>query len=316
MGHFGSDWGRRWPLLLGGLLLLIVTACGGEAPRPGGEGPHFVTTIPPFEMILRPVVEGRGTTERLLAPGASPHTYDPAPSDLRATSRATALVYGAAALDGWAATLPAERRLVLVDLLPADAQLAFDAPGAEGPPAVDPHFWTDPQAVRRLLPVLADTLCAMDAAGCPTYRANADTFAAELTALDARLRSLLTPVRETPVFLARPFFRYFLRRYGPRLVGVVEPRPGTAPTPRQLHRLVRRARASGARAVLTQQALSGRAARAVAEPLALPLVPLDPLGGTAGRTTYADLLLTNARILRDSLAAGPDVPGSARRPGR
>ena len=301
---------------MGGLLLLLVAACGGEEPRATEGRPHFVTTIPPFEMILRPVVEGRGTVERLLAPGASPHTYDPAPSDLRATTRATALVYGAAALDGWAAGLPASRRLALVDLLPADVRLPFERPGAQGAPAVDPHFWTDPQAVRQLLPVLADTLCTIDAPGCSTYRANADTFAAELTALDARLRSLLEPVRETPVFLARPFFRYFLRRYGPRLVGVVEPRPGTEPTPRQLHRLVRRARTSGARAVLTQQALSARAAQAVAEPLALPLVPLDPLGGTAGRTTYADLLLANARILRDSLAASPDAPGSARRPGR
>ena len=314
MAHSRSNRGG-WAIVLGGLLLLLVAACGGEEPRSTEGRPHFVTTIPPFEMILRPVVEGRGTTERLLAPGASPHTYDPAPSDLRATTRATALVYGAAALDGWAADLPASRRVALLDLLPADGRLPVDDSDTEGA-AVDPHFWTDPQAVRQLLPVLADTLCAMDAPGCPTYRANADTFAAELAALDARLRSLVAPVRETPVFLARPFFRYFLRRYGPRLVGVVEPRPGTEPTPRQLHRLVRRARASGARAVLTQQALSGRAARAVAEPLALPLVPLDPLGGTAGRSTYADLLLANARILRDSLAAAPDAAGSARRPGR
>ncbi|MFB6249414.1 MAG: metal ABC transporter substrate-binding protein [Salinibacter sp.] len=314
MAHFGSDRGR-WSLVLGGMLLLLIAACGGD-PRTNEGRPHFVTTIPPFEMILRPVVEGRGTVERLLAPGASPHTYDPSPSDLRATTRATALVYGAAALDGWAADLPAARRLGLLDLLPSDVRLAFDGPGSRGAPAVDPHFWTDPEAVRRLLPALTDTLCAIDASGCPTYRANADAFAAELAALNARLRSIVRPVRATPVFLARPFFRYFLRRYGPRLVGVVEPRPGAEPTPRQLHRLVRRARASGARAILTQQSLSARVARAIAEPTALPTVPLDPMGGTAGRATYAALLLTNAQILRDSLAATRDASGSARRPGR
>ena len=296
--------------------LLVLAGCEQPAPRSGDDRPHFVTTIPSFEMILRPLVEGRATAERLLAPGASPHTYDPAPSDLRATTRATALVYGAEPLDGWAADLPADRRLVLLDLLPPAARLAFDPADSGGAPAIDPHFWTDPKAVRQLLPALADTLCAIDAPGCPTYRANADTFAAELAALDARLRSIIEPVRETPVFLAQPFFRYFLRRYGPRLVGVLEPRPGAEPTPRQLHRLVRRARASGARAILTQQSLSERAARAVAEPTALPLVPLDPLGGGAGRTTYADLLLANARILRDSLAAARSVPGSAHRPGR
>jgi zinc transport system substrate-binding protein len=257
-----------------------------------------VVTVPPFEMILAPLVTGRGTVERLLDPGASPHTYDPPPSALRATTSGTALVYGAESLDGWAAALPAPRHLGLVDLLPPGARLDFEGNGTG---AVDPHFWTDPLAVKQLLPALTDTLCAIDAQGCPVYRANADSFATALVALDTRLRTLVDPVREQPVLLARPFFRYFLERYGPRLVGVVELRAGAEPTPRQLHRLVVEARGSGARALLTQQSLSDRVARAVAEPAALPRVPLDPLGGVEGRHTYADLLLVNARILRDSL---------------
>jgi zinc transport system substrate-binding protein len=260
-----------------------------------------VTTIPPFEMILRPVVEGRGTVERLLAPGASPHTYDPTPSDLRATTGATALVYGAESLDGWAAELPASRRLVMIDLLPAEVQSRFEGEEGHGGADVDPHFWTDPLAVKRLLPALADTLCAMDAAGCSVYRANADSFATRLAALDTRLHALLEPVRDQPVLLARPFFRYFLGRYGPRLVGIVALHPGTEPTPRQLGRLVDRVGAAEARALLVQESGSDRTARAVAESVALPLVALDPLGGTEGRATYADLLLDNGRRLREAL---------------
>jgi zinc transport system substrate-binding protein len=291
----------RWLSGMGVAAVLLLAACGGEPPSPDPEAPRFVTTIPPFEMILRPIVDGRGTVERLLAPGATPHTYDPTPSDLRATTGATALVYGAESLDGWAAGLSAPRRLVLLDLLPAGAQRAFESDGHHGTAGVDPHFWTDPLAVKQLLPVLADTLCALDAKGCSVYRANADSFATALTALDTRLRALLEPVRDQPVLLARPFFRYFLDRYGPRLLGIVELQPGTEPTPRQLKRLVDRAEATGARAVLTQEAFSERAARAVAESADIPLVPLDPLGGTAGRTTYADLLLDNARRLREAL---------------
>ena len=283
-----------------GLVLLLAACGGGESPA--DEAPRFVTTIPPFEMILTPLVAGRGTVDRLLEPGASPHTYDPTPSDLRATTNATALVYGAEHLDGWAATLPASRRLSLLSLVPPSARLSFDGEG-HGGGVVDPHFWTDPLAVKQLVPVLADTLCAMDPAGCSTYRANADSFATALAPLDAQLQALLQPVRDTPVLLAQPFFRYFLRRYGPRLVGVVEPQPGAEATPRQLHRLVEEARAVGARAILTQRSLSDRSARAVAEASRIPVVSLDPLGGTEGRRTYEALLQTNARILHDSLTA-------------
>lgn len=296
----------RWMLMLtvvGGFLLGLA-GCGDDAAPPGDGRPRFVTTIAPFEMILAPMVEGRGTVERLLEPGASPHTFDPTPSDLRTATNGEALVYGAESLDGWAADLPAPRHLALGPLVPPDGRLAFEGGGHGGTGKMDPHFWTDPMAVYRLLPVLADTLCALDAEGCSTYRANADSFATVLAALDTQIESIVRPVRDTPVLLAQPFFRYFLRRYGPRLAGVVEPRPGAEPTPRQLHRIVTRARTSGARAILTQRALSGRTAGAVAESAAIPLVVLDPLGGTEGRRTYTELLLSNARILRDSLA-GP-----------
>jgi ABC-type Zn uptake system ZnuABC Zn-binding protein ZnuA len=286
-------------VVLGGFLLVLAACGGAEAPPEQGQ-PRFVTTIPPFGMILAPMVEGRGTVETLLEPGASPHTYDPTPSDVRAVTNGTALVYGADHLDGWAAELPADHRLALIDLLPASAQRTFDENET-----VDPHFWTDPQAVTSLLPVLADTLCAIDASGCSTYQTNADSFATALATLDTRLGSMMQPVRDTPVILAQPFFRYFLYRYGPRLVGVVEPRPGAEPTPRQLQSMVHLADTSGAQAILTQQHLSARAAQAVAESAALPLVPLDPLGGTEGRATYAELLLDNARLLRDSLAEAP-----------
>lgn len=293
-------------LLLGGLFLVLV-ACGGRETSSDEAPPRFVTTIPPFEMILTPMVEGRATVDRLLEPGASPHTFDPTPSDVRLATEGAALLFGAESLDGWAADLPTARQVALADLVPRDVQLEFGEgehePGTGS--TMDPHFWTDPMVVRRLLPVLADTLCAIDTDGCSTYRANADSFATVLAALDTQIESIVQPIRDTPVFLAQPFFRYFLRRYGPQLAGVVEPQPGAEPTPRQLHRIVEHARTSGARAILTQQAVASRPAQAVAESTTLPLVALDPLGGTAARSTYTDLLLHNARVLRDSLAGSP-----------
>lgn len=301
-------WRTGWGVF-GVLALLGFGACGSPETGSDTGGPHFITTIPPFEMILSPLVEGRGSVGRLLEPGMSPHTYEPSPSAVRSVTNATALVYGARHMDGWAADLPAERRVALVDVLPTDVRRTFRD---ENSGTVDPHFWTDAQAVRRLLPALVDTLCAIDDAGCSTYRSNADSFATSLATLDARLDTTMRPVRAIPVFLAQPFFRYFLHRYGPHLVGVVEPNPGAEPTPRQLQAIVERARTSGARFILTQAQLPDRSARAVAEPAGLPIVRLDPLGGGEGRATLFELLLSNAKVLRDSLTRSDLPSGSAR----
>jgi ABC-type Zn uptake system ZnuABC Zn-binding protein ZnuA len=240
----------------------------------------------------------------LLSAGDSPHTYEPRPSDVQQVGRATAFLYGASHLDEWAADLNAPRRIALLDLVPTGYQrpaMATIRADSAATGARDPHFWTDPLAVRALLPALADTLCALDADGCTTYTSNADSLAAALVDLDAELRAQLNPVRDTPVMLAQPFFQYFMHRYGPEVVGVVEPQPANEPSPRAIQALVERARRTNVQAIFVQQQLPPRAAEAVAEGAGIPIVALDPLGGTDGRMSYRDLILYNAQTIRDAL---------------
>lgn len=287
-----------------GAVVMVLAGCGEKQTPSAPEGPHYITTIPPFAAIVAPVVRERGRVTALLAAGDSPHTYEPRPADVQRTEAGTAILYGAEHLDAWAADLPAPRHVALLDLVPDRYRLPGVAdvhPSSAGARVADPHFWTDPRAVRALLPALVDTLCALDAPGCTIYAANADAFAAELTVLDARLRALLHPVRTVPVLLAHPSFRYFMHRYGPRLVGIVEPYPVKEPAPRALQALVERGRREHAQAIFTQEDLPHRAAEAVAEGTGAPVVPLDPLGGAAGRETYRELLHDNAQKIRNAL---------------
>lgn len=287
--------------LLAGVLTLA--GCGRTDTEPV-NGPQFVATIPPFASIVAPIVGDRGAAMALLDAGDSPHTYEPRPSDVQRVAEATALLYGAPHLDGWAADLSAPRRIALLDLLPSSFRRAATAT-IHGDTAhagrTDPHFWTDPLAVRALLPELADTLCALDTAGCTIYTTRADSMAAALIQLDAEVRELLDPVRNVPVVLAQPFFRYFTDRYGPDIVGVVEPQPAHEPSPRAIQSLVEMARRTGARAVFVQRQLPPRAAEAVAEGAGIPIVTLDPLGGAPDRMTYRALIMHNATTIRNAL---------------
>lgn len=286
------------------LAVLGLVGCEEDTASTARDHPQFVTTIPPFAAILAPVVGERGSVMTLLAAGDSPHTYEPRPSDVQRVGEATALLYGAPHLDGWAADLPASRRIALLDMVPvgfrrpATANIHGEAATAG---ADDPHFWTDPLAVRALLPALVDTLCGLDARGCTAYEVNADSLAASLVDLDAKLRAQLDPVRDVPVMLAQPFFRYFMHQYGPEVVGVIEPQPANEPSPRAIQTLVERVRRTGVRAIFVQQQLPPRAAEAVAEGADIPVIALDPLGGADGRMSYHDLLLYNAEVIRDAL---------------
>lgn len=306
-------------LSCGALLLVVATGdigvgCGSPEPsssepsssepsssEPSSEPPAFVTTIYPFRLILEPVLAGRAEVDHLLPAGASPHTHDLRPSEVQSAGASTALLYGAETLDGWAADLEAPAHVALLGLLPEASRLRMPGQDGEAGGSVDPHFWTDPMAVRSLLPALADTLCALDAAGCGGYQVEADSFAWGLDALDTELRQLLAPLEGSKVMLGQPFFRYFLHRYGIDLVRVLEPVPGKEATPRRIQRLADLAREQGVAAIFVQPQLPARAARAVAEAAEIPVVELDPLGRAGEHRSYADLLRSNARIIREAL---------------
>ncbi|MCC6488857.1 MAG: zinc ABC transporter substrate-binding protein [Candidatus Hydrogenedentes bacterium] len=270
---------------------------------------HVVSTIAPLSAILRELAGARLEVHTLLAPGASPHTYEPRPSDAQLVESGLALFYVAENLDGWAARLPAKRRVRVLDMLPDEKRLHWD----EAEPHVhahdhaseegewDPHFWSDPGTVKAILPALVTELSEIDPEGAGEYAAQAERFGAELDALDAEVAEKMSPLKGRPVVMFHPSWNYFLARYGLRLVGLVEAAPGKEASPQYLTDLVETLRKEEITAVFTEPQLARRPAEVVSEAGSVPLYELDPIGGVPGKMTYRELILANATALREAM---------------
>lgn len=281
----------------------LGAGCGGQGRSADDGRIVYVVTIHPVAAIMKEVVGDRAEVVCLLGSGASPHTYAPRPSDARKVQGASALVYVGKGLDTWAAGFSAARKIELMGLLPAEYRLrmAEHGHGGHGDGVSDPHFWTDPLAVKAMLPVLVEVLCELDPDGGETYRTNAETFSGELDALHAELQRTLQPVKGEAVFLFHPSLRYFLKRYGLEMAGVVEPFPGKEPTAEYIRKMKRVVAERGVKAVFTEPQLPEAPARVIAEETGTGLFVLDPLGGVEGRGTYAELLRYNAKVLLEAL---------------
>jgi ABC-type Zn uptake system ZnuABC Zn-binding protein ZnuA len=267
--------------------------------------PRYVVTGHPLEAILGELTRGRAEVDNLLPAGASPHTYEPVPSDLRRAESATALFFVSPSLDGWAARLPARDKIEVLALVPRDARLpdleVHETHAGETEAGGDPHFWTDPLLVKAVVPGLVEQLCRLDPAGADLYRRNGAHFTEQLDVLHAEISRRLAPLAGRPVVLFHPSFQYLIHRYGLELAGVVEPSPGKEPTPRRLEHIVQLVRRRGVKAVFGEPQLPRRAAENVAEAAGVKLFLLDPMGGVPGRLTYAELLNYNARVLVEAL---------------
>jgi ABC-type Zn uptake system ZnuABC Zn-binding protein ZnuA len=267
-------------------------------------------------MLVREIGGDRVEVAVLVPPGASPHTFEPQPSDVAALARAALLVEAGAGLDGWvralaAAATPAPPRATVADapglgLLAASGAHA-EAEAAAAAPHVDPHVWLDPIRVRdAVVPALLAALVSADPEGRAGHEERARAFQTQLGELDADVRRTLAG-RGTRFVAFHAAWRYFAARYGLEEVGVVEEAPGEEPAPRALAALVTRARAAGVPAILVEPQLSPRVAQVLAAEFGATTVLVDPNGDPTDpeRSSYASLMRFNARAFARALGGAP-----------
>jgi ABC-type Zn uptake system ZnuABC Zn-binding protein ZnuA len=284
------------------LLLLWILASVTSAARAEPRALEIVASIYPLEMIAREIAGDRAAVTTLLPAGASPHSFEPPPSDMARLQRAELFLRAGGGLDDW--TEP------LLGVAPATLQTLTLA-GIEPVRAAgeDPHAWLDPLLLRdAIAPELTRLLIECDPAGEPRYLENLRGFQTALEALHLEIRSILSGTERRGFVAFHNAWRHFARRYDLEQIAVVEAFPGEEPTPAALVALIRVARQEVVTAILVEPQLSSRIAEVIAAEFGGRTILVDPLGdpNDPARSSYADLLRFNARAFRRAL--GGEAP--------
>ncbi len=282
------------------MVSLLSILAGLVCAAPVTAKVHVVATIFPLADIVQQVGAGDVEVTTLLPPGASPHTFEAAPSQIRALAQADLLVRVGAGLDNWTDKLSAAPRPALRIITMSDNVTLTSTPGSVG----DPHVWLDPILVRdQLVPALAAALGHADAAQTAAFERAAGEFGAALTALDAEVRKTLAPVSQRNYIAFHSAWGYFSRRYGLHEIAAIEPFPGKEPSARDIARVVQEARGAHIRALLVEPQFPARLAEQIARDFGGRTVLVDPLGGATvpGRDHYIQLLRYNARMFAQAL---------------
>jgi len=297
---------------------------------------RVVATIEPLADWARMVGGDDVTVETLLAPGHSPHTYDPTPGDMRKTVEASVFLKVGLHLDDWAdhianagasrdgVTTPCQL-LSLGDWLKASALLP-DLSGIEPKSGVvtrighagahddgdeahhheeghgtDPHFWLDPILAQRCVDEIARALCVVAPERADCWKAGAARARGELAVLDDVLSSTVASCSRREIACFHDGYKYLAARYGLIRVAVIEEYAGKAPGERYLIELVRDIKRSKLTAIFAEPQMSSRIANVIAQEAGVRVLILDPLGGTPGRETYLKNMRANAAAIRDAL---------------
>lgn len=258
---------------------------------------RVVASVFPVADLVRGVGGIDVEVRTLLGRGASPATFDVTPRTLREVEGARVIFAVGGGLDAWALRLtdvaPDARTVTLLDGIPLEDDGHGEGTG-------NPHLWLDPVRTRDLLlPRIADALVEAIPHARSRIRQREGALADTLTALDAEIRRDLAGLPHRAFVASHPAWTYFAERYDLVQVGVVHEHPGQEPSPQALARIIRRARELRVPVVFSEPQIPDVGARALGGELGVPVLALDPIGGSGvgGRNSYVALLRYNTRQL-------------------
>ena len=253
--------------------------------------------------MTRAVAGPDAPVEQILEPGSDPHEYEPRPSDAEAVAGAKLIVGSGGEVDGWLSGLigQAGGGAEVVSLIDSAVTVGDD-----------PHWWQDPRngekAVERIEKALAET----DPEHAAGYRARAEAYLTELTALDNGIRRCVDRLRpaERKLVTSHDALGYYARRYGFTVIGAAIPSLSTQaqPSAAATERLVDQIEEQHVAAVFPESALNPKLEKAIARDAgaktggALYADALGPKGSPGA--TYLGALAANTRTIVQALSRG------------
>ncbi|MBU0992065.1 MAG: zinc ABC transporter substrate-binding protein [Proteobacteria bacterium] len=158
----------------------------------------------------------------------------------------------------------------------------------------DPHTWLNPLLVIKQSEIILNALISRNPANSAFYTANFERFRDELNRLDAKIKTILEPVKGNIVFAFHPAFGYFTDAYGLKQMAVeIE---GKAPKAKELSNFIKLARENRVRAIFIQNEFNQSAAKKIASAIDGKIIVLNPL-----EKNYKANLLSISEKIADAL---------------
>lgn len=235
---------------------LLSVAALGACSSSGGDSaspslPLIATTVSPITSIASSIAGDRATVEGIVPEGTNSHTFEPAPQVAELLSTADLILVNGLKLEDLTVALAEENKkpdAKIVEIgtmvLPeSDYIYDFSFPKEDGKP--NPHLWTDPLYAIEYAAVIRDELSSLDPAHASYYAGNYATFEKKATELADAVRAdqQTVPDGNLKLLTYHDAYAYFARDFGWTVIGALQPRNFSDPTPSEVASLIEQVKA-------------------------------------------------------------------------
>ncbi len=263
-----------------------------------------VATTPDLASLARAIGGDAVDVKALAKPTEDPHYVDAKPSHIVTLNRADVLIEGGAELElGWLPPLlesarndkiaaGAPGRIVASQgIRMLEVPTTFDRSRGDVHPFGNPHFLLDPLNVKLIVAQIAGHFALVDPKAADLFKANLRTFDAALDLKLAEWQKQLAPYRGAKIVTYHQDFVYLAERFNLEVVATLEPKPGIAPSPAHLAKVIATMKAANARVILVQPYQNRRTAETVARQTNAVVLDIGQQPGALKNTdTYFELM--------------------------
>ena len=240
---------------------------------------NVAVSIAPQKWFVEQIIGEDGGITVLVPSGASPATYAPKPSQLRAIKKATLyFTIGVPFEKNWLKRfMSINPNLQLIDTTKGLHKLSMvhkehDAHKHEG---LDPHVWLSPKYAKTQAKNILDALITANKTKAKIYHDNYQALLQKIDALDKEINTILSPIKERSFIVFHPSFGYFAKDYN--LTQIAIEKEGKEPSLKYIKHIIDYAKAHQIRTVFIAPQFSKKAAKTIASKIQGNVVTIDHL---------------------------------------
>lgn len=277
-----------------GIFLLLQSQIVSE------EDPHtdqlsIITSLLPVQSLVERIGGEHVQVASMVPAGASVHTYEPTPSQLKEVARAdifmklgTPIEFEVTWLDK---LLETNDELVVVDLSRGVNLIDFvseeedddedhheeddDEHGHDHEGGVDPHIWLSPMNLQTMAMTIGDGLAQLDQENASYYQEQKELVLQELQLIDAEIRSVLQGASNRDLIVYHDAWGYFANDYDLSLIAIEENEK--EPTAKHLQEVISLGKEHNVQVVFASPEFNTQSAETIAKEIGAEVILISPL---------------------------------------
>lgn len=312
-------------ILLTGLTIMTLTGCNSQVNSVNEgkldnniqlsqdtETVDLAVTILPQSYLVRKIGGDRVKVNVMVKPGASPHTYEPLPQQLKELNEAEGYItIGDSFEKAWMDKIQSvNSQMLMIDSAQGIDKMEMiehdhhdhDNDHHEGEhdhenhaETLDPHIWLSPQLVKIQAENIYQGLIKLDPENQAEYQQNLEKFLKEIDQLDQQIRENLTAVKNRKFMVFHPSWGYFARDYNLQQIPIEV--GGQEPSASELAELIDVAKQQNIKVIFAQPEFSAKSAETIAKEINGEVLFISPLA-----ENWSDNLLKISETFGETLS--------------